>query len=139
MLHFDRLSIVEEARTWCGVPFRHQGRNRQGIDCAGLVIAIAWGLRLSGYDYKADYRREPKPDEFIAAFRANMREKPIADRLSGDIVLIRDGRFTCHSAVIDGDNMIHAFATRRKVVKERFTDDWLNRCTYCFAYPGVSD
>lgn len=141
-LLFDRISILEEARSWIGVPWRHQGRNRLGIDCAGLTIVVAWGLRLSKFNI-ANYRREPKRDEFIGHFRNNMREKQIADRLPGDVVLIRDQMFTCHSAIVDKEGeqeyIIHAYAKRRKVVREPLTEEWLNRCTHCFAYPGCGD
>jgi cell wall-associated NlpC family hydrolase len=32
--------IVSAARSWLGVPWRHQGRTRQGVDCAGLVVLV---------------------------------------------------------------------------------------------------
>ncbi len=141
-LLFDRISIVEEARSWVDVPWRHQGRTRLGIDCAGLVIVVAKALRLSTFDI-SNYRREPKRDQFIGHFRSNMREKQVVDRLPGDVLLIRDQMFTCHSAIVDREGeqeyMIHAFATRRKVVREPLTADWIDRCTHCFAYPECGD
>ncbi len=36
------------ARTWIGVPWRHQGRNRSGIDCGGLVVKVGQELGLLG-------------------------------------------------------------------------------------------
>ena len=32
-----RREIVAAARDWVGVPYRHQGRTRNGIDCIGLL------------------------------------------------------------------------------------------------------
>ena len=40
----DPSAIVAAARTWLGVPWRHQGRTRQGVDCAGLVVLVGRGL-----------------------------------------------------------------------------------------------
>lgn len=34
------LRIYDRACSWCGVAFRHQGRNRHGCDCAGLVLGV---------------------------------------------------------------------------------------------------
>ena len=69
-----------------------------------------------------------------------MREKPVVNREPGDIVLLRDNIFTCHTAILDYNNyMIHSFASRRKVVQEFITDEWVGRMTYCFAFPGVED
>ena len=33
-----RREIVDAARNWVGVPYRHQGRTRNGIDCVGLLL-----------------------------------------------------------------------------------------------------
>ena len=49
----ESLAIVAAARSWLGVPWRHQGRARQGIDCAGLVVLVGRGLGLTDYDTAA--------------------------------------------------------------------------------------
>ena len=139
-MQVNRDQIIQEALSWKGVRFRHQGRTRiHGVDCAGLIIAVAQELGLSKFDV-ANYRREPNQEQFIQHFRDQMREKPVVDREPGDIVLLRDNIFTCHTAILDHNNyMIHAFAARRKVVREQITDEWTGRMTYCFAFPGVDD
>lgn len=132
--------VVEEARGWLEVRFRHQGRNRAGIDCAGLCVVIAHALGLSEFD-TANYGRAPKNDTFIGHFRNNMTQKNRLDRKPGDVLLFRDDMFTCHSAIYDIVNgqevIIHAYALRRKVVEEDFTEEWLSKLTHCFAYHGV--
>jgi cell wall-associated NlpC family hydrolase len=50
-----REQIVEEARKYLGVRFRHQGRTVAGIDCAGLILNVGNDLGLieyseTGYD-----------------------------------------------------------------------------------------
>jgi cell wall-associated NlpC family hydrolase len=46
-------AIIAAARSWLGVPWRHQGRTRQGVDCAGLVVLVGRGLGLDDYDTSA--------------------------------------------------------------------------------------
>lgn len=34
------LALYDRALSWVGIPFVHQGRNRHGCDCAGLVLGV---------------------------------------------------------------------------------------------------
>ena len=137
-----RQKILDEARTWMDIPFRHQGRTRHnGIDCVGLVIKVAEEFNLlGGFDVK-NYRREPDQYKFLDHFKEQMVLKPIKDRKPGDVLLMRDNVFTCHSVfydVVDGqEKIIHAYALRRKVVEEDLTQEWKDNITHCFAYKGV--
>jgi hypothetical protein len=140
----DRLQIVQEARSWLGRPFRHQGREwAHGVDCVGLVIKIQSALDPSWEYDVTDYRREPKQQEFIQNFRDLMVEKNPADRLPGDVLLMRDRRFTCHCVVYDVNSseeyIIHSYALRRKVVEEPLSAEWKNNITHCFEFKGIVD
>jgi cell wall-associated NlpC family hydrolase len=43
----DRQHIVDTARGWLGVPYRHQGRRKdKGVDCVGLIIGVGAELGL---------------------------------------------------------------------------------------------
>ena len=44
--------VIDEARGWVGVPFRHQGRDYSGIDCVGLPIVVGQSLGL--FDQRLD-------------------------------------------------------------------------------------
>ena len=46
----DPDAIIAAARAWLGVPWRHQGRTRQGVDCAGLVVLVGREFGLAAYD-----------------------------------------------------------------------------------------
>lgn len=35
-----RRRLVEEARSWIGVPYRYGGKTRKGTDCSGLVLSV---------------------------------------------------------------------------------------------------
>ena len=44
----SNLNIVETARSFCGVKYAHQGRNRKvGLDCGGLILVVARELGLT--------------------------------------------------------------------------------------------
>lgn len=139
----DRQQIIDEARKWLGVRFRHQGRTVHGIDCAGLVAVVGNELGLIDFDYTT-YKRQSLPHVFIDTFRGIMKEKSMMDRLPGDVLLTRSMDHTCHSVFFsempDGsESMIHAYAITRKVVEEPFDGDWLRLTSHCFAFHGLED
>ncbi len=141
MVKQERDKIIIEARSWIGVKWRHQGRTRQGIDCAGLIIKVAHGVGLSAFDYTS-YQARPKGLEFLNIFRTHMDEKNVLDALPGDVLLFRDGPYLCHSAIVaelnNTPSIIHAYAITKKVVEERLNQgDWLSRRVTCFSYRGV--
>lgn len=53
-------SIIAAARAYLRVPYVHRGRSRRGLDCAGLVLAVARDLGLPYPQQKLCYR--PWPD-----------------------------------------------------------------------------
>jgi hypothetical protein len=65
----DPNAIIAAARSWLGVPWGHQGRTRQGVDCAGLVVLVGRGLGLADYDTTA-YGRRLEGQGFVQHFRA---------------------------------------------------------------------
>lgn len=132
-----RDDIISEARGWLEVPWRHQGRTRHGIDCAGLVIKVANDLGISQYDTTA-YQRRTSGHEFMDHFNSNMKKKRVSSAEPGDVLLFRDDMFPCHSAIIgikpEGLTIIHAYANRKKVVEEPYTGEWVNKVIACFEY-----
>lgn len=145
-----RARIVAEALSWEGVPFRHQGRSRSGVDCVGLGICVGRALGLLG-DYDIlNYRRNADGADLLREFRGQMgREKPINRAAEGDVLLFRDRQFTVHVGIVidvaPRVQIIHAYATARKVLRcwpgrERDAQGLLSdRIQFCFEYPGVND
>jgi len=139
----NRDDIVAEARKWIDVPWRHQGRTRLGIDCAGLVILVGNSLDLINYD-TTNYQRKTHGQDFLNHFRMNMDEKSITEVLPGDVMLFRDRQYPCHAAIVGGTpnalTIIHAYARVRKVIEERLnTEEWLQRRIICFKYRGLKN
>lgn len=121
-----RAAIVAAARGWLGVPWRHQGRSRAGVDCVGLVVVVCQGLGLSDYDSTV-YGRDPDPTRFLGHFTAGgaVRVNPI-EAQDGDLLVFRQSAFPCHAGIRSTQYgvpyVIHAHLAHRKVVEERLTD-----------------
>lgn len=138
-----RQDIVNEARSWLGVRWTHQGRTREGIDCAGLVILVGRDLGLTHYDTTA-YRRRPDHAKFIDYFLAGGGTRvPLVKARPGDVLLFTEQAYPCHSSIISEKNgvphIIHAHLPRRGVVEEPLIEPWLSKRVAAFAFPGVED
>lgn len=137
--------IVMQARSWIGVPFRHQGRSRLGVDCLGLLACVARELKLCGSDGKPLIARDQLgyghyPDEHTLR---NELERWLVSSHNGGVVMIglfRVDGMARHLAIIHRaesglDAMIHAYAPARKVVEHRIDERWQQACVACFSLP----
>jgi len=139
----NRNDIICEARKWLGVKWRHQGRTKLGIDCAGLVILVGKSLGLSDYD-STNYQRRTTGTKFLNHFKPYMNQKHILSASTGDVLLFRDTQYPCHVAIVSEINgnqtIIHAHALLKKVLEERLDQaDWLERRVACFEYKGLDE
>ena len=139
------MRLVEAARSFDGVRFKHRGRDRLGLDCAGLVWAsyAACGLILPDYTL---YGREPHRDGLVryveAALGAPVYDGPVA----GDVVVMRFVKEPHHMGVVGskwyGDRqaltLIHANGDapgRGRVHETRLTADMIAKITHVFRRP----
>ncbi len=115
-------AIVEQARTYLGVPFRHRGRTPRGLDCAGLVVRSYADLGVVLPDV-ACYGREPHRDGLMDAMRAAFgvpvwEGRSLIDRAVlrvGDVVVLRFEVHPHHIAIVTDDRhhglgLIHAYS-----------------------------
>jgi hypothetical protein len=111
------------ARAYLGVPWRHLGRSREGLDCIGLVLLAARDCGLAADD-PAPYAREPSSQRLRAGLAAVLDEVPIAAARRGDVLVFNLGLYAGHLGVLAFHpgyfvpSVIHAFAPRRRVVEE---------------------
>lgn len=137
-----RQDLIDAARKYKAVPWRHQGRTMRGIDCAGLIVL---SLRDVGIDVpdRTDYQRRTSGVAFIAHFKKHGIQKPVADMQPGDVAVFREPAYPCHSAILTWKNglmhMIHSHARRRKVVEELYAHEWKDRIIAVFAVPGLEE
>jgi cell wall-associated NlpC family hydrolase len=123
--------FVEAARTYLGAPWLHQGRSRQGIDCAGLLIcaAVDCGIieptpELQTYNREADGVQMPALlHKFCILCGENAELQP------GDIISIKYVEHPQHLAIVTrptkwGPMIIHADSSYG-VIAHRLDGLWL--------------
>ncbi len=129
---------VAEARAWVGVRWRHQGRTRQGVDCAGLVICLANKMGMSDFD-TTDYDRIPDGETLQALCDQHMKAIKLSELRPADILLMRFDVHPQHMAIVTDYpgalGVIHAYANARKVVEHRLDDVWLSRVVRAYRFP----
>lgn len=134
-----REAILDEAATWLGTPFRHQGRIKGiGCDCVGLIIGIARRFGLSDYDC-LDYPREPDGATLRARLDARLAPLPLARAKPGDVLLLRIRRHPQHVGILSRRGLIHAHAGSGGVVETRMTARWSERLLAAYRFPGLED
>jgi hypothetical protein len=133
--------VVAAARSYIGTRWHHQGRNRAGLDCVGLIVCVAHDLGVSDFDSR-DYGRLPSADALREGLRAHCIELPVAALAPGLLALMRFEREPQHLAftadyLYGGLSIVHALAQSRRVVEQRLDDLWRGRIVALYQMPGV--
>ena len=136
-MHLRASEIIHEARQWIGVPWRHQGRSRMGVDCVGLIVVVAAKFGLHPTGDVPNYGRRAFDQSLLESLAANGCER-IAPRYfePADVIAFHHGHLTCHLGLAAPDGrLIHSFARRRRVVEEPLGEWWLERMTSAWRLP----
>lgn len=136
-----RDEIVAEARTWMDVPWRHQGRSRDGIDCVGLLSAVGKAFGVPHSDISA-YPRQAVSPKLRNLLRSYLNPMPFTANKVGMVGVFRDSIFPCHVGILSWKHnrlhVIHARADAGKVIEEAFSDERFN-LVEVLAFPGLED
>lgn len=134
----DAAEFVVRARTWEGVPFHHQGRSRDGVDCVGLPIAVLAeaGALPAGFDPPTNYGRiaSGELEEQLARW-CTPADVPRLGTLVA-IVWPRAER-PSHVAICAGAELIHAYRAAGRVVIHGYRGPWVRRTAGAWLLPGV--
>jgi cell wall-associated NlpC family hydrolase len=124
--------------SYIDVPWRHQGRSRLGVDCVGLVTLVAKDLKLFEYD-DITYSRYPDGKTFLQNFRNSpLKQISVIDATTGDVVIFKDNIYPCHCGILAEDgHLIHAYAARRRVVREYMNTDLSDKIVAAFRFPDI--
>ena len=141
-----REAIVAEARTWLGVPWRHQGwRKDTGCDCVGLIRGVGHALGLfdasdenPAHARFVGYPRESDPPLMQAALALYFVPILRGDAGAGDVLWLRFAGEPRHLAILaEGEHVIHALESVGKVVEHRLDARWAQRCVAAWRFPGI--
>lgn len=139
-----RARIVEAARSWCGTPFRHQGRKKGvGVDCIGVVWGVARELGIEA-DIPANYSTSPSGDLVLRGCAQHLVKPADQTRpLPGQIMVLWgfDRETPQHFAILGGDpwkiTMIHAFSRRQQVIEDVYMAFWAKRFVALYEFPNT--
>lgn len=130
-----RQDIVDCARSYQNVRWLHQGRSRAGLDCIGLVLAVAHDLGLSEFD-TTDYGRIPDGERLRQELERHMQ--PTSTPLPGDVLLMRFEREPQHVAIVTEIGIIHAYAQLRRVTEHALQGVWPSRVLAAYRFGGLA-
>ena len=132
-------ALIDHVRTWLDVPYLHQGRSREGVDCLGLIQMPPreLGLMLDVPIFN-DYARTPD-GLMLPTCRKYLIE---AEMQIGGVVVFDMGAGPQHMAYLGdyrhgGLSLIHALNRNKKVVEHRLDPTWRARVVASFVIPGV--
>lgn len=134
-----RQKIVDEARTWDKVRFRHQGRSRNGVDCVGMLIAVSKKVLGVAPDIDNNYSKRPSQQDIFDNIKKYLIRIKKEDARPGDIVQMRYGKQATHFGLLTDAGVIHAAAMNRRVVEHRITPEVRSHIIAYFAIPGVDE
>lgn len=109
----QRQAVIEEAKTWLGTPYHHQGRIKGvGVDCATILCEVYEKVGLIPYvdptPYPPDWHLHRESERYMGWMEqygyATETPQP------GDIVLWKFGRCFSHGGIlVDAKTIIHSY------------------------------
>lgn len=134
------MNLALAARTYLGVPFRHQGRNPAiGIDCIGLLVLAARDAAMPVDERRVNYSKDPHDglleQHLVEAFGPPI---PASQMQADDVVAIDYAGAVRHLGIIgeDRDGNLTLIHTSQgivgKVVEHAIDAKWRGRIRAVF-------
>ena len=143
----SRNQILEEARSYVGTPYHHQGRLKGvGLDCSGLIVCVAKSLGLfESTIVNYSKRQEYFTNILMVEIKKYMIEIDVDDACPGDVLVFWMNARTktpAHLAIKTERGIIQTFddANKKlnKVVDTTLSPSWHRRITNVFKFQGVT-
>lgn len=132
--------MVAQARTYLGVPYAHCGRDRNGLDCSGLILRVANDLRLTDWD-EVDYSHQVDADYMHANLLRFCDELPRemwASAQPGDVLWFAPFNHPQHLGMLtEPGSFIHSHQMVDKVVETSLDKAWKRRLRGVFRWKGI--
>ena len=132
--------VIAAARALIGTPFRHRGRCDRGVDCAGLLLAVAERL---GLPRPGPLHYGPMPPVAMITVLLAQYARPVPAPERGAVLQLLYGGRAQHLGIVadhpDGDaSLIHAAGNLGCVVEHRLDARWRRRVVSCWRLAGVA-
>lgn len=130
--------LVDQARKYLGTPFKHRGRTKFGLDCAGLIVRSYLDLGRPVKDLRI-YGREPHRDGLRQTVLSNQVDRVYGPWEPGDVLLMKFVREPHHLGIAGdyfagGLSLIHSYGEIGRVVEHRLDDVWKSRVLEVYRY-----
>jgi|WetSurSiteA1Bulk_404760.scaffolds.fasta_scaffold00619_4 cell wall-associated NlpC family hydrolase len=127
-------NYLKEVRKYVGTPFLHQGRDKNGMDCIGIIVVPLNEVGFFKYD-NTNYKRYGLGGEIIQILSKHCYEIdwPNEELKAGDILMFSRQK-SQHLAIYTGSTIIHANNFVGKVVEHDLDEKWTNLITKVFRY-----
>ena len=120
-----------------GTRFRLQGRDREGVDCVGLVELAAREAGL-GVTAPRDYALRTSGADRVAAMIAAAGAARTDKAEPGCVLLMRVSATQLHLGIAADDGVIHADAHLRRVVERPGDPPWPVTAAFCFESGNIA-
>lgn len=126
---------MEWSAEYIGIPYQINGRDRDGIDCWGLVRLVyqeQLGKQIPSYagyyDHAEDY------DGFATAFDEGIADwQEVTEPKEFDSIWVRLMGIDCHTGVmLDNGKMLHAMVGAESCIVDISTKAWQRRVIGCY-------
>lgn len=124
--------IAEWAARYVGLPFINHGRDREGLDCWGLVCLVlheCFGVTLPSLADKYERASDSVVvEQIVDVQRPLIDAERVEYPLPGDIVLLSLRGLVCHVGVYVGDHcMLNVRRGTETVVEDLSAPKWARR------------
>lgn len=134
----DSATLITAARTWLGVPFLHQGRNRAGVDCAGFFVAMMREADALPWHFvdRRDYSRAPSVD-LLEVIRSYCYPLEAVEPAALALIQWPRDPHPSHLGFITPGTIIHAYQSAGAVVEHGYRGRWPRLTHSLWRLPGV--
>lgn len=141
----DRASLVEEARSWLGTPYKHQCC-KKGIacDCIGLIKGIyqdLYKVKIPFVPYSYDWGDANNNEDLLKHAAYWLEEIDLVDAREADVVGVRwkKQRVVKHAMILTSKNTaIHSY-NRSGVTEINLSKWWKDKFVVAYRFPEVKD
>jgi len=134
--------VPEWTADYIGLPFREKGRDRDGLDCWGLVrlvLAEQFGVLLPSYadDYACTLEVSENA-RLISGRKGDWSEVPAGEERAGDVLLLRMAGHECHVGIVVAPGIMLHIEAGHDAVWDRYHGlRWKNRVVGAYRWAAA--